>query len=85
MGPLILAFLLRAAPYLSRLFWPVLASVVLAGLSIVVYRDASNSVLGWQNAWVAFAGIAVGMTACVTWAVGSILEYRQAEPPQPHL
>ncbi|MEU5156095.1 hypothetical protein [Glycomyces sp. NPDC021274] len=85
MGALILACLLRAAPYLARLFWPVLASAVLAGLSIVVYRDASNGVLGWQNALVAFAGIAVGITACMTWAFDSIREYRRAEPPQPHL
>lgn len=85
MGALILAFLLRAAPYLARLFWPVLASAVLAGLSIVVYRDASNGVLDWQNAWVAFTGIAAGISACTMWAAGSIREYRRAEPPQPHL
>ncbi len=85
MGALILAGILRAAPYLVRLFWPVLASAILAGLSIKVCHDAVSGALDRQYALVVLAGIALGIAACVTWAAASIHQYRNTEPPQPHL
>lgn len=85
MGGLILALLLRAVPYLGRLFWPVLGSAVLAGIGIHVLRDASNGVLDPEYALAVLAGIGLGIAACITWAVGSIRDYRRTEPPPPNL
>jgi hypothetical protein len=85
MGALILALLLRAAPYLTRLFWPVLACLVLAGCAIQVGRDAANGALDRDYALVLLAAITIGIAASVTWAVGSVRDYRRTEPPQPHL
>jgi hypothetical protein len=85
MGGLILALLLRAVPYLGRLFWPVLASAVLAGSGIQVWHDAAHGALDREYALTLLGGIALGTAACLLWAVGSIREYRRSEPPQPHL
>ncbi|MFG3342400.1 hypothetical protein [Glycomyces sp. NPDC048151] len=85
MGGLILALLLRAAPYLTHLFWPILACAVLAGCGIQVALDTANGALDREYALAFLAVIALGVAACITWAVGNVREYRRAQPPQPNL
>lgn len=85
MDALIWALCMRAVPYLTRLFWPVLACIVLAGSGIQVGLGAVNGSFDRIYALVLFAAIIIGIAASITWAVGSIREYRRAESPRPHL
>jgi uncharacterized membrane protein YedE/YeeE len=85
MGGLILACLLRAAPYALRLFWPTLGTAVLVGTGVDVARDHARGALDPLYAWGFLGGIAVGVAACILWGAGNIREYRNTEPPQPHL
>jgi ABC-type Mn2+/Zn2+ transport system permease subunit len=85
MGGVILALLLRAVPYLLRLFWPALGTGVLIAAGVDVVRDGISGAIDGQLALVFLGGIALGVAACILWGVGSIGEYRRTEPPQPHL
>ncbi|MBO3732768.1 hypothetical protein [Glycomyces niveus] len=81
----IVSLVLRAVPYLTRLFWPGLGTGVLTGLAVKVALDAENGTLDVPYALVVLGGIALGMAACIVWGAGSIREYRRAQPPQPPL
>ena len=85
MGGLIRLLALRAAPYFVRVFWPSCASAVLLWLGIRVALDAVRTEMNRDLTLVTLAGIALGLTSCLIWAVGSIQEYRRTEAPHPHL
>ncbi|MCD0444270.1 hypothetical protein LO763_11620 [Glycomyces sp. A-F 0318] len=85
MGGLIRLWVLRAAPYLVRLFWPSCASAVLIWLGIHIVLDALGAQIDREMALVLLAGIGLGLASCLLWAIGSVREYHRAEAPHPHL
>jgi len=85
MGGLIFAYLLRAVPYLLRLFWSALVIAVLAWIASGIWRGAVSGALDWDAALIMLAALVILAAASIAVSVASIRAYRKSVPPTPHL
>ncbi|MEU6246448.1 hypothetical protein [Glycomyces sp. NPDC047010] len=85
MGGLIVAYLLRAVPYLVRLFWAALVIAVLTWLASGVWHRAASGALDWEAASIMLAALSVLAATSIVVSAASIRAYRKSVPPTPHL